>query len=373
MQVLTTIFTSWYSILLGAFWLGVMITIIAFVHEFGHFVVAKWCGVKVEAFAIGMGREIFGFNDKHGTRWKFCMFPIGGYVQMLGQSDSPKKDDFKYENDDEKSHSFEFKSPWQKIAISIAGPLANVILAFVITVFILGFWGKDKIKPVVSHIASDSPAASAFKIGDEVLSVNGVKIDDFMQVTKIITFSGCNPLEFEILRKGKILSQKITPVRMETTDFLGRVQKRCMIGVAGGETVHENFAPIPAIKQGFIDTISMTGDTARGVYQLLTGQRTIKELSGPLKIGKISHEASKVGIQKFMMLIAIISIGVGVMNIVPIPVLDGGHILMNLIQVIIRREIPKKVQFLIYNLGFGVVILLMLAGFINDFRYLIKL
>lgn len=281
-------------ILTGMLWLCVVVTIVAFIHEYGHYIVAKKCGVKVEVFAIGMGPEIFGFNDKSGVRWKICIFPIGGYVKMFGQSDIPK-DLSDYEKSEK--YSFNNKSKPQKIAIAIAGPVANIILAFIIYAAAYSIFGKQftRINNTKSNISNNIVYGNHIKMG---------------------------------------LKEAIV--------------------VAG------------------FDAYNITIKTGEGILKLISGQADIKTLSGPIRIGRFSHLAAQMGFEAFLHFLAIISIGIGIMNLVPIPVLDGGMIALNLIEIIIRRDIPIKIQQLIYQAGFIIVILLMLTGIVNDYKFLSK-
>ena len=376
MNILINIISNWQGILYGVFWLCILVTIIAFVHEYGHYIVAKLCKVKVEEFAIGMGKEAFGWTAKNGVRWKICYFPIGGYVKMLGQSDIPKAD-FIYKNDAEKSMSFETKSPLQKIAIAIAGPFANIILTFFVLTILYTHFGKMKINPIIGSVAKNSPALEiGMKIDDKILSINSKEISDFTEFKRIFALHGCNTMNIKIERiegkKIKIIDTQITPRNMDIQDESGRIHTACMIGITPKSYEMIFYNAKSGIIQSLQDTIQMSLDTANGIFQLITGQRSIKELSGPLRIGKYSHKAAQGGLVSFLHFIAIISIGIGIMNLVPIPVLDGGHILMNLIAIIIRRDIPVKVQLWIYKIGFYIVIALMLTGFVNDFRFLTR-
>ncbi len=376
MNILTTIISNWQGILQGFLWLSVTVTIIAFVHEFGHYIVAKMCGVKVETFAIGMGKAIFTWKVKRtGEEWKICMFPIGGYVKMLGQSDVPRDKNFEYASQAEQKQSFEFKNPYQKIAISFAGPFANMILTFAILTVILCVMGKNYTQPIISGIEKNSPAYKAkLLVGDEILSVNGVRIFDFALLRNFTALEPCGQVNLEILRKNKKQEQVMNiAVNTEKNPSSEGRFSRCAIGIASDKMVHQDFAILPGIAQGFQDTMQVTRDSCVGIFQLITGQRSLKELSGPLRIGKFSHQAAKSSCAAFFYLVAMISIGVGVMNLLPIPVLDGGHIFMNLIAIIIRKDVPAKVQNVIYKIGFAMVISLMVIGFLNDFKFLIRL
>ncbi len=377
MDLIIKILSSWQAILLGVFWLGVMISIIAFVHEWGHYIAARLCNVRVEAFAIGMGKEIFGFTAKKtGVRWKFCLFPIGGYVKMFGQSDVPNKKGFKYETEKDKKMSFEHKKPWQKIIISFAGPLANFVLGFIILLGLYSVYGKFVVKPIVSEVTKSSPASIAgFHKGDKIISLNGKEVSDFKYVVKKVALGNCDEMTFVIKRTVKDkeleLVKTVTPVMIDD-ESLGVSGQRCLVGISASEIDHKTYSYLESVKQSFKDTVLITKDTFKGIGQIVLGKRSLKELSGPLKIGKMSHDASKEGIQRFTLLIVFISIGVGVMNLLPIPVLDGGHIAMNLIAIIIRRDVPAKMQTLIYNIGFVFVIAMMLTGLVNDFLFLVK-
>lgn len=365
MQIISTILNSWNGILLGVFWLSVMISVVAFIHEFGHYIVARMCGVKVEEFAIGMGKELVGFFDKRRVRWKICMFPIGGYVKLLGQSDVPKKQEKK----DDNPESFENKNPWQKIAIAFAGPFANFLLTLFILILTCVIYGKNIAKPVISDVLKGSPA---YNVGilpqDEILQINGVEIEDFNYTKREISLNLCNQdVDLLIKRGSKTFTKTVVPGDYEFIENGKNMKYSCILGVQTNEFLRKKYSFFEGVGVGFNDGMVMTKHTVQGVLQLLSGKRSVKDLSGPIRIGKISHEASKHGIEKFLMLMAVISIGVGVMNLIPIPVLDGGHILMNFITIVARREIPAKIQHIIYNISFGLIILLMLTSVVNDF------
>lgn len=367
------------GILNGAFWLCIIVVIIAFVHEYGHYLVAKLCGVKIEAFAIGIGPEIFGkTNKKTGTRWKLCSFPLGGYVKMFGQSDMPKEIDFDSMTEEEKKVSFEHKTPLQKIAISLAGPFANILLTFFVFFAIFLFYGRTKIEPIITDIAKSSSAEKyGLKKNDKILSINGKKIDDFNLIRKEILLYGCNEINFEIERvykknENKIYNIKVIPENIEIENENKKKEKKCLIGIGSDRVFNQKYKIGASIKESFSYTVTMVNDTTYGIIQLITGKRSLKELSGPLRIGKMSHQAAQRGFQTFLYFLAVISVGIGVMNLVPIPVLDGGHILMNLIAILIRRQVSQKIQLIIYQIGFGLIVLLMLTGLVNDFLFLIK-
>jgi regulator of sigma E protease len=370
-SLISYIISNWQSVIMGFFWLCVMISVIAFIHEWGHYIAARFCGVKVEEFSIGMGREVASIVDKKtGVKWKICMFPIGGYVKMLGQSDTPSSKKIKYISKKEFNSSFENKSNIEKILIAVMGPVMNFVLAFCLVWGIYTIHGKDKIKPIASKVEVNSPAfIGGIRDGDKIVSFNNNKVSDFKEIMKLMYLNkNCDQINFTIERNsGVIKNLTVDPKsKLDNGDIL------CKLGIVANDFENVKYGFYKSFGEAKNSVNSMIKGSFKGIYEMISGSRSFKELSGPLKIGKLSHEASKYGLLEFLMLMVVISVGVGVANLLPIPVLDGGHIVMSIVAIIIRRDVPEKIQKVIYNIGFLLVLLLMTTGFINDFVSLIQ-
>ena len=353
------------AVINGVFWLCFSVTIIAFIHEYGHYIATKIVKVKVEEFAIGMGKSVYSITSKSGVIWKICMLPIGGYLKILGQSDIPSDKKFEYKSESDRKMSFESKSPIERIFIAIAGPMANIFSAFIILFCIYFVFGKSKIEPIVTQIEKESNAQKMLKIHDRILAIDSQKINEFSDIRKAMMFKeNCDKINLSIERNRKILNIELIPLRKK---------RNCLLGIYGDEKSIVKYNTISeTLQNSSKDAYNITYFTAKGILQLLSGKRGLEDISGPLKIGKFSKDAANLGAYAFLYFIVIISIGVGLMNLLPIPVLDGGMIFINLMQIIIRRPISLKIQLWISRIGAAIVIGLMILGVFNDILFFIK-
>jgi regulator of sigma E protease len=352
----------------------VVISLIVFIHEFGHFIVARLCGVKVEEFSLGFGPELFSYNDKKSTRWKICLLPFGGYVKMFGDRNGASMPDIELSKKMttlEKKQSFLGKNVWQRMAIVAAGPIANFLLAIVIFTFLLKINGLNKVAPIIDDILPTSAAIEAgLQKGDKILAIDAKEISDFDEIRAIVTSSANKELLFKIERGNEIFVKKITPKNQLRKDFFGDEIKMGTLGVTASQVTNETLN----LGQSFIEANVQTYKTSVAIFaalgELITGRRSIEELGGPIKIAKYSGKTFEMGIQTVAWFMAMISINLGVMNLLPLPVLDGGHLFFYAIEAIRKKPLPQKVQQLCFQFGFSVILALMIFTTINDLQQL---
>ena len=348
----------------------IIMSAIVFIHEFGHFIVARACKVKIEEFSIGFGKEIFGFYDRYNTRWKFCWLPFGGYVKMFGDANPASKPNFKAFNqmsEAEKKQSFVFKNVYQRIAIVSAGPIANFILAIIILTFIFNIRGHNVVANKISDIKPNSPAELAeLKKGDEIIAINNKKINNFDELRIAIIEAGTNEISITAIRDEQKLNFNLTPELVEVENIFKEKMKLPTIGVIATDIQHHQLNIFQSFAKANIETWQISNSILKTLKELLIGKRSIKELGGPVKIAQYSGKTIELGIMMVLWFGAMISINLGVMNLLPIPMLDGGHLLFYLIEAIIGRPINVKVQEIAFRIGFAILISLMIFTTVND-------
>jgi regulator of sigma E protease len=352
-----------------------IISLIVFIHEFGHFFVARLCGVKVEVFSIGFGYEIFGFNDKKQTRWKFCLIPFGGYVKMFGDQNAasmPNLELVEKMSQEEKKNSLIGKNVYQRFAIVFAGPLANFILTILILTILFRINGLNKVLPVIDQVIEKSPAAfSGLKSGDQILAINQIKINDFEEVRKFI-LQNEKEIIFLVQRGKKTFELKIKPELGFQKDIFGDQVKTRFIGITASQVEHDDLNLLQSFIIANQETYKISVSILKVLGELITNKRSIEELGGPIKIAKYSGESVKMGISFFLWFIAMISVNLAVMNLLPLPALDGGHLFFYLIEMIIRKPIPLKIQKIAFSIGFILLITMMIFVTVNDIKNLLN-
>ncbi len=345
-------------------------SVIVFIHEFGHFIVARWCGVRVQQFSIGFGKKLFSFTDKHQTIWQFCLLPLGGFVKMYGDTNSASIPNFELiekMSDEEKKISFIAKNVYQRIAIVFAGPLANIILAVVIFTILFRINGITIALPKVSEVVEKSPALRAgIKIDDEIISVAGQGVDDFSDIKKIINFTHTKQIEFVIKRGDKYLNFEIEPELNDSKDFFGENIKVKMIGVVANQIEHKKVNLWQSFIHANIECYDMTISIFKALGELITGKRSFQELGGPIKIAKYSTKTFSMGADVVFWFGALISLNLAIMNLLPIPVLDGGHLFFYFCEAIFRKPVPVNIQKFGYHIGLILVLSLMIFTTSND-------
>lgn len=353
----------------------IVLSVIVFIHEFGHYLVARLCGVRIEQFSIGFGKEIFGFNDSHGTRWKFSLVPMGGYVKMFGdetEASTPDSKKIEEMSDEEKAVSFHHKSLLRKAAIVVAGPAANFILTITIFTYSIFTNGLATTEPIIGEIMKDMPAAIAgFQPGDRVLSIDGKKIRHFADIPRQIATNTGTEVEVKILRGEEKLMIPVTPLMKEETDPLGNKIKRPLLGFVSQKITLEDVGFFPAIGEAVKRTWDITLMTFEYLGQLISGQRGADELKGPVGIAQLSGQATERGMDTVLWFIAMLSANLGLINLFPIPPLDGGHLLYYTIEGARGRPMAEKFQEWGFRAGFALLLLLMAFVTFNDIKQII--
>jgi len=346
-----------------------IITPLIFIHEFGHYIVAKWCGVKIEKFSLGFGKEIFGWNDKSGTRWKVCILPFGGYVQMYGDETEAGGTSEKIHelSEEEKAVTFHFKPLYKKAAIVFAGPLMNIMFAVGMFTFVYTYYGYPNTLPAVGGIVEGSEAERVgLKEGDVFISIAGEKVESFEDIIRVVGLRPNMLIELKILRDNKEIIIKATPKATKQTSIVGETVEMGKLGISSGILVYE---PIPFGK-AFIEAnkqIYKQADTTLVVLgDIFTGDKSPKVLGGPIRIAKYSGSFVQKGVAASITFMAYISFILGFFNLFPIPALDGGHLLFYIIEAIRGKPIADKYQEYGLKLGFALLISLMIFTTFND-------
>lgn len=352
----------------------VVLGILVFVHELGHFAVARMCGVKVDVFSIGFGKELWGRRDKQGTYWKIAAVPLGGYCQFLGDDDASSAGDGKASelSEEEKKFTFQYQSPAKKLVIALAGPVSNYLFAILIFAGIFFFLGKINFPPVVGEVFENSAAAKAGIVAnDRILTINGNKIDSFDDIRKEVDLTVGNEVVVELLRDGRKIRLQFPLIEMEVPEANGEMTKRPMLGVKSVNVIeldHEKFSLPQSLKEAFMEAWNVTEATLRGVGQMITGKRSGEEIGGIIRIAEMSGDISKQnGILDLVVFMALLSINLGLINLFPIPVLDGGHIVIYLAEIAVGKEINTQIKDALFKVGFSLIIALMIFATWNDF------
>jgi regulator of sigma E protease len=349
-----------------------VLTALIFVHELGHFWVARRAGVRVETFSIGFGREIFGWTDRRGTRWKIGWMPLGGYVKMFGDADAASAPDHERGasmSEAERSVSFHHKSLGWRAAIVAAGPAANFLFAILVFAALFLAYGRPVTAPVVGSVVEGMPADKAgIRAGDRIVAINGSEIDRFEQIQRVVLLNLDQSLKVELERAGARLQVDLRPAIVEEVDRLGNAMRLARLGIrsAGQRDVEAIASPTRAIWLAIDETWTQTVGTLRAVGQMIVGRRGAEELSGPLGIAKVSGEAAQASWATLIALAATLSISLGLINLFPIPILDGGHLVFYAIEAVRGRPLGARAQEYGFRVGLVLVVSLMLFATWQD-------
>lgn len=355
-----------------------VLTIIVFIHELGHFLAARFFGVRVESFSIGFGKELFGWNDRYGTRWRISALPLGGYVKFWGDADvaTARADEemLARASAAERAGSFHHKPLYAKSVIAAAGPIANFLLAIVVFALTFMVMGERMVPPRAAGIVEGSPAERAgLKTGDLVVSVNETKVASFSALVKVVTLNRGVPLKVVVDRGGRLETFTVTPELTEVDDGQGGKVSIPAVGIR----LDQRLIPESEITQIYYGPFDGTLRAAREVYyhtamivtflrDLVTGQGDVRQLSGPLGIAKISGDIAHISPLALIQLIAVLSISIGLLNLLPIPILDGGHLLYYAIEGISGKPLGERAQEIGLQIGLGLVLGLLILASWND-------
>ncbi|WP_138380127.1 RIP metalloprotease RseP [Luteithermobacter gelatinilyticus] len=353
----------------------VALSVLVFIHEWGHYIVARMCGVRVEVFSIGFGREIWGWTDRKGTRWKISYIPLGGYVKFFGDASAASTPDgsLPHMSEEERKVAFHYKSLPQRAAIVFAGPFANLLLAVLILASFYITFGQIYTPPIVDEVVPGSPAEQAgLQPNDRIVSVDGVAVESFNDIKTRIMLNLEEPVSLEIDRGGRLIEVSLTPRLEEVDDGYGNIQRVALIGVrsVGRSEIRELSVPA-AFWAGVERTWDIIQMSFRGLGQILFGDRSAKELGGPIKIAQVVSQSAEQGIFSYISIIAMISINLGIINLLPIPMLDGGHLLFYGFEAALGRKLSEKTQELGFRIGLILILGLMVFATLNDIMGLV--
>ncbi len=351
-----------------------VITVVVFFHELGHFWVARRCGVAVETFSIGFGKALFSRIDKKGTRWQIGWLPLGGYVKFLGDENAasaPDSEALKGMDDSARQQTLFYKPLWQRSAVVAAGPLANFILAIVIFAALYMSFGQQVIRPLIDQVMPNSAAERAgLQGGDLIVAINGDAMESFADVQRIIAVSAEEPLDVEVLRAEQAVMLTVVPERVLQTDRFGNEYSVGRLGVSAMAspeyTERVSYGPIEALARAVGETYFIVEQTFVVLGRIISGRESMDMLGGPIKIAQISGQTATLGIIALIHLTAVLSVSIGLVNLFPVPVLDGGHLLFYAYEAVFRRPVPDRVQEIGMRIGLGLVLTLFVFLTWND-------
>jgi len=373
MSYFTTFFGSGSFVFTVAVFL-VVLTALVFVHELGHYLVARWNGVKVEIFSIGFGPEIFGWWDRAGTRWKFSAIPLGGYVKMFGDSDaaSTPSAGLRTMTLEEQRVSFHHKRLGQRAAIVAAGPVANFVFAILLFAILYVTVGQPFTPPDVGAVSPGSAAEKAgIQTGDYILSIDGTAITRFEQVQQIVQLNQGTPIDMVVRRNGAEVPLTLTPQVVEEKDIFGSMHRRGRIGVRGGSAPeYVKRDPATALWHAAGETWNISFGTLKAMGEMIIGARGTDELGGPIRIAQMSGEVASLGIVALIGFMAVLSVNLGLINLSPIPVLDGGHLLFYAAEAVRGRPLGQRAQEYGFRIGLALVLMLMVFATWKDLERL---
>ena len=352
MDLISVIWTNGLSFI-------IILSVIVFVHEMGHYLIARYNGVRVEVFSIGFGPEIFGWDDRAGTRWKIGLLPLGGYVKMFGDANeaSAPGGDLVEMTPEERAVSFHHKRLGQRTAVVFGGPLANFLLAIVILSVMFATVGQRITPAEISMIKPGSP----------VLRIDGAAIERFEDLQNIARENAGVPLAMVILRDGVEIELTVTPALVEQTDRFGNIHRLGQIGVGRSGVTFVRHGPLYSIWAATVETYSLTAMTLRALGEMIVGVRTADELGGPIRIAQISGQVAEDGLVAVLWFTSLLSINLGLINLFPIPMLDGGHLLFYAFEAIRGKPLGERAQEYGFRIGLAVVLSLFVFVTWNDF------
>jgi regulator of sigma E protease len=371
MMILETLLQGgFYSFLWTTFWFLIVLTVLVFVHEFGHYAIARWNGVRIDVFSIGFGPELFGWWDSAGTRWKFSTIPLGGYVKMFGDSDASSGQPLPGLGrlaQSERNVSFHYKRLGQRAAIVAAGPAANFAFAIVVLTVLFITFGQPYTPAEVGQVQPGSAAEQGgIRAGDVILSIDGQAVARFEDVQQAVRMNPGVVMAIAVRRDAKTLTLQVTPARTEVTDRFGNRYEIGLLGIARSGMEYIKRDPMTALYQAVGETWNLSASTLQAMWQMVKGTRTTDELGGPLRIAQMSGEVARGGIAPVLTFMALLSVSLGLINLFPVPILDGGHLLFYAAEAIRGRPLGQKAQEYGFRIGLALVLTLMVFTTWND-------
>ncbi|MDQ1186237.1 regulator of sigma E protease [Rhizobium sp. SORGH_AS 787] len=356
-----------------------VISLLVFVHEMGHYLVGRWCGIRSTAFSVGFGPELIGFTDKRGTRWKISAVPLGGYVKFFGDEDAsskPDSDGLSGLTLEERAQTLAGAKLWKRAATVAAGPIANFILAILIFTVLFTIYGRMISDPVVSEVRPDSAAQAAGILpGDRLIAIDGEKVQTFEDVRRYVSIRPGTQINVTVERDGRDLSLPMVPTRTETTDQFGNKIELGIIGITTDQTRgnfrHVSYTPVEALVEGVRETGHVITGTFNYIGNLVTGRMNADQLGGPVRVAQASGQVATLGVGALIQLAAVLSISIGLLNLMPVPILDGGHLVFYAIEAVRGRPVGSGAQEVAFRIGLAMIFSLMVFATWNDISSLI--
>lgn len=348
----------------------VVLTLLVFVHELGHYWVARRNGVKVLIFSVGFGPELFGRTDRSGTRWRVSALPLGGYVKMLGDMDAtsrPDDDSLRDLDEGERQQAFPAKSLGARAAIVAAGPIANFLFAWILLALLFVIAGRPVTPAVITDVIGGSAAAEAgLQVGDRIADINGSSIERFEEVQRAVQLNLDQPLKMTVERNGELVPLTARPTIIQEVDANGCTIQLARLGIRATGRDVEHLGPVEGLWVSAAETWSLARDTLAGVWQIIVGTRSTDELGGPIRIAEMSGQVAQIGLVSLIFFMALLSVNLGLINLFPIPMLDGGHLLFYAFEAIRGRPLGPRAQDVGFKIGLGLVLSLMVFATVND-------
>jgi regulator of sigma E protease len=356
-----------------------VLSLLVFVHEMGHYLVGRWSGIRILAFSIGFGPELVGFTDRHGTRWKLSAIPLGGYVRFFGDEDASSKPDegrLAAMSDEERARSFAGAKLWKRAATVAAGPIANFILAIAIFTVLFAIYGRSVADPVVAEVKPGSVAAVAGIIpGDLLIAIDGSKVETFDDVRRYVSIRPEQKIVVSVERNGEKLDVSMVPARTDMTDQFGNKIEIGLIGIVTNQEVGhfrlQTYSPAEALKEGTIQTWHIVTGTFKYIGNLISGYMKPDQLGGPIRVAQASGQMATLGVAALLQLAAVLSVSIGLLNLMPVPVLDGGHLMFYAIEAVRGKPLGSSAQEIAFRIGLAMVLSLMVFATWNDISALI--
>ncbi|MBB4347426.1 MULTISPECIES: RIP metalloprotease RseP [Rhizobiaceae] len=356
-----------------------VLSLLVFVHEMGHYLVGRWSGIRVTAFSVGFGPELIGFTDSHGTRWKLSAIPLGGYVKFFGDEDAsslPDASSVSHMSEADRARTLAGAKLWKRAATVAAGPIANFILAIAIFAVLFSVYGKMIADPVVAEVRPDSAAAEAgVRPGDRLVALDGSKVSTFEDVRRYVSVRPETPIVVTVKRDGQDLDLPMVPKRTEINDQFGNKVELGLIGVVTNEERGnfrlETFTPLEAVGEGVKETGNIITGTFRYIGNLVTGRMKADQLGGPVRVAQASGQMATLGFAAVIQLAAVLSVSIGLLNLMPVPVLDGGHLVFYAIEAVRGKPLGAGAQEIAFRIGLAMVLSLMVFATFNDITNLI--
>lgn len=356
-----------------------VLSLLVFVHEMGHYLVGRWCGIRVTAFSVGFGPELLGFTDGHGTRWKLSAIPLGGYVKFFGDDDVaslPDASGLEGMSEADKATTLAGAKLWKRAATVAAGPIANFLLAIAIFAVLFATYGKVVADPVVAEVRPDSAAQIAgVTPGDRLVALDGARIHTFDDVRRYVSVRPETPIIVTVEREGREIELPMVPKRTEITDQFGNKVELGIIGIVTNEQSGnfrvETFSPVQAIGEGVKETGNIVTGTFRYIGNLVTGRMKADQLGGPVRVAQASGQMATLGLAAVIQLAAVLSVSIGLLNLMPVPVLDGGHLVFYAIEAVRGKPLGAGAQEIAFRIGMAMVLSLMVFATWNDISNLI--